>query len=230
MKKIITGIIAFASIALVTAAVVLTSINFYHQHHDSGPSDEYAIKVISRLADSEGAWQQQLSAPAGSTVELKVEYVNCSDKLQSNVAIWANLPEGLEYVNGTTKLHNSQTEGIASVIQDTITSDGLNIGEYSTSSGAFVFLTVRIPDTTTVGTTFTPTIRIGIDNYVNTATTTISTVAADPSPDIKDTFPTRTERDPQASAEEDNLPAGDDVAQEPPSTTDDSTPDTTNTI
>lgn len=193
ISNILGTLLLFAAIAIVAAAIVLSFMRIFESHAASKDS-EFTVTISARLAGSDDGYHDQLSAPAGSEVELKIGYTNCSNALQNDVAVWADLPEELEYVNDTTRLFNMTTANTVQIVENTIADKGLNIGTYSgvspeneTGGYALIYLTVRIPETTTSETTFTPTARIGVNGICNTAIATISTI--DPLPDPTTTIP-----------------------------------------
>lgn len=192
-KSFKTIISVLALITVVTAATVLAALITIN-NYGTGESDDFTVAISARLADSDDEWQSQLSAPAGSKVEFKIEYANCSNAPQNNVSIWTELPEGIEYVNDTTRILNSETQEITPIVENTIASDGLNIGMYGGVSeengkggNASIFFNVYIPETTASETVFTLTARVGVDGHHNTANVDISTTA--PIPDPTTTIP-----------------------------------------
>ncbi len=202
-------LLLLVAIAIVGAAIVLSTIHIVGSHTASKDSD-FTVTIGARLAGSDSEYQDQLSAPAGSEVELKIEYVNCSNALQDNVSVWAELPEDLEYVNDTTHLLNAKTSEVVQIAENTIAKEGLNIGTYGgvspeneRGSNALVYLTVHIPETTASGTSLTPTARIRVNGRSNTASTAISITPAlaDPTTVVPDFVPPAEESSPEGATE-----------------------------
>ena len=71
----------------------------------------------------------------GDTITFKVRYENTGTMNQTNVVVKDNLPEGLEYVPGSSKLFNNNFPEGKDVNDDIISEHGMNIGDYAGGSG-----------------------------------------------------------------------------------------------
>ncbi len=107
---------------------------------------EYTVQTKVRLAGTT-EWQTQVAANVGDKVEVQTQYRNTSktNETQNNVMIKSALPSNLKYVAGTTKLYNAKYDG-AKIDQDTIATTGINIGNYTPNSNAYVRYTAEVVD------------------------------------------------------------------------------------
>ena len=188
MKKLVKIVVALLLITVVGIGIYARTID--HLSNRLGNStDEFTIDVGMRLAGTEDGWVKELDAPAGSEVEMLLEYRNVSNKVQLGVSVWAELPEGLEYVENSTCLWNDRYNDGIVVAENTITDVGLNIGSYAGATDdnpgatATVLLTVKVPEDIPITTSLAPTFKVGTSDYMNTAETLIKVV--------KDNDPTR---------------------------------------
>lgn len=93
-------------------------------------------KQVRKVGTSE--WKETLNAKKGDTVEYQIEYKNTGTTQQNNVVIKDNLPKGLNYVAGSTTLKNASNP-VAKTVSDNLTKkDGINIGNYTPGSNAFI--------------------------------------------------------------------------------------------
>ncbi len=107
---------------------------------------DYTVQTKVRLAGTT-EWQTQVAANVGDKVEIQTQYRNTSksNETQNNVMIKSALPSNLKYVAGTTKIYNAKYDG-AKIDQDTIATTGINIGNYTPNSNAYVRYTAEVVD------------------------------------------------------------------------------------
>lgn len=96
------------------------------------------LNQTAKLKDSEGQRVRSLDAKAGDIIEFCIEYTNESLEDADNVVVSISLPNNMEYVPGSTKLINKKFLDGASTEDDTITTDGINIGHYESGEKALV--------------------------------------------------------------------------------------------
>lgn len=96
------------------------------------------INQTAKLKDSEGQRVRSLDAKAGDIIEFCIEYTNDSLEAVENVIVRVSLPYNMEYVPGSTRLVNQKFLDGASTKDDTITTDGINIGNYESGERALV--------------------------------------------------------------------------------------------
>ena len=96
-----------------------------------------------RLKGEKG-WNESVEAKIGDEVEFQIEYVNLTASQVNNVMIRDVLPTNLEYVAGSTILYNSNYKNGTKVVEDTVTTSGINIGSYNTNGNAYVRFTAKV--------------------------------------------------------------------------------------
>lgn len=108
---------------------------------------EFDAEGKVRLAGiNNGIWCDSLDARVGDHLEFMISYENTSGETQSNVTVKNILPDGLRYVEGTTKLYSKNyPNGI--IIEDTADdASSINIGDYTTGSNAYIIYTAEVTD------------------------------------------------------------------------------------
>ena len=88
-------------------------------------------------------WSKSVKAKPGDKVEYQVQYKNTGTLTQENVILKDKLPTGLTFVSGSTKLKNANYT-TPKTMEDGITKDGLNIGNYTAGSNAYVLYAATI--------------------------------------------------------------------------------------
>jgi len=106
-------------------------------------------------------WEKELSdARDGDIVEFQVEFRNSRGYLSSflskiadsndlqissdNIMIRAILPDNLEYMDGSTVLYNSVYQEGVRLLDDTVTTSGINIGSYMINGNAYIRFICRV--------------------------------------------------------------------------------------
>lgn len=82
-------------------------------------------------------------------VTYKLEYKNTSNTQQDNVVIAMHIPDGSEYVMGSTYIANSTTGSRWLSTDDGITGRGLNVGSYAAGGNVYLKFKVRPKGETT---------------------------------------------------------------------------------
>lgn len=106
--------------------------------------NSYTVKKEVRMAGTKDKFGESVDAKVGDLVEFQITYENTSDGLQKGVTVKDVMPTNLEYVPGTTKLYNGQVSGLTA--EDTLTTDGLQIGSYEKDSAAVIRYTAKVVD------------------------------------------------------------------------------------
>ncbi len=102
---------------------------------DHGFLVEQKARVVGRGKE----WiEDSIDAKVGDIIEFQTQYRNLSEESQYGVAIRGILPEGLQYVEGSTILYNSNFPDGEPVESDGITTSGISIGNYSAGANAYV--------------------------------------------------------------------------------------------
>ncbi len=105
----------------------------------------FNVGTTVRLADAENdVWKDSVEAEAGSRVEFQIQYTNTSNEDQLSVAAISALPDGLRYVDGSTRIINSKYPDGAQINEDTLTTDGFLIGSYGAGADAILTFTAEV--------------------------------------------------------------------------------------
>ena len=91
-------------------------------------------------------WNEIINAAVGDEVEFQIEFVNLLSETVQDVMIRDVLPTNIEYVNDTTYLYNSNFQDGTLLMDNTITTKGINIGGYGPQANAFIRFTGRVVD------------------------------------------------------------------------------------
>lgn len=94
-------------------------------------------------------WHNYIEAEVGDEVEIQFEYRNIDRRSNTheNVMVSSVLPADLEYVPGSTILYNATWPDGATTNQDTVTTTGVNIGNYTIGANAYIRFTAKVTDT-----------------------------------------------------------------------------------
>lgn len=92
------------------------------------------------------AFAETTDAKIGEYVEYQIEYRNLLAERASNVMIRDVLPTNMEYVENTTRLYNSNYQDGILIKENTVTTDGINIGNYDTNGLAYVRFVAKVVD------------------------------------------------------------------------------------
>lgn len=107
---------------------------------------------------------ESVVAAIGDEVEFEIEYLNLLAETVHNVMIRDVLPTNIQYVEDSTKIYNTNYPDGVRVIDNTLTTTGINIGSYAPRERCFVRFTGRIVDRT---------LADGANQLVNWASATI---------------------------------------------------------
>lgn len=108
---------------------------------------DYTVSQKVRIADTKG-WPEgdYVDAEVGDEVEFQIEYVNTDEITHKNVMIRDILPKNLEYIEGSTKLYNSNFREGVTIDQDSIITTGINVGHYAPGANAIVRFRATVID------------------------------------------------------------------------------------
>lgn len=108
---------------------------------------DFTVETKVRIADSgDKTWLDSVDAKVGDKVEFRIGYENTSDKSQSDVAIKDILPANLKYVAGSSVIKDSNHPNGAKIVQDSIVTNGIRIGDYGKDANAYIYFTAEVVD------------------------------------------------------------------------------------
>lgn len=98
------------------------------------------IFYVDMRARKEGTvdWTRGIDAEVGDVVEFQFMYQNTTKETSHDVMIRSILPTNMEYIDESTVLYNSYFQSGVSVKDNTVTTDGINIGNYNPYGNAYV--------------------------------------------------------------------------------------------
>lgn len=95
-------------------------------------------------------WLAGIDVKSGDLIEIQYDYQNQDTELKHrNVTTSIGLPDGIEYVPGSTILYNSAYPEGVEAGNDAIVTNGLVIGDYMPGANAYIRITARITATPT---------------------------------------------------------------------------------
>ncbi|MDO8335927.1 MAG: PKD domain-containing protein [Candidatus Saccharibacteria bacterium] len=101
-------------------------------------------KKVRKHGDA--TWQKSITANPGDKVDYQISYANIGETQQNGVVAKDTLPSGVTYQAGSTTLKNATyPTGDGKAIVDGVASNGVNIGNYTPQSNAFVRFTTTLP-------------------------------------------------------------------------------------
>lgn len=101
-------------------------------------------KKVRKHGDT--AWQKSINALPGEKVDYQISYTNVGETQQNGVIAKDTLPSAVAYQSGSTTLKNANyPTGDGKSFEDGVASNGLNIGNYTPQSNAFVRFTATLP-------------------------------------------------------------------------------------
>jgi hypothetical protein len=92
---------------------------------------------------SSGHWLPDETTVPSAVVQFEISYRNQSRQVQRNVVIHVDLPTGMTYLPGTSRLRNgTNPNGLG--ISDDLPIGGVNIGDYDPGAAAYVIFSASI--------------------------------------------------------------------------------------
>lgn len=102
-------------------------------------------KKVRKHGDTE--WQKNVTVNPGDKVDYQIGYANTGETQQNDVIAKDTLPTGVTYQPSTTTLKNANyPNGNGQSFEDGVTTNGLNIGNYTPASNAFVRFTAQVAE------------------------------------------------------------------------------------
>ena len=91
-------------------------------------------------------WSESVVARVGDEVEYQIEYKNLLADRVTDVMIRDFLPNNVEYVQNSTYLYNSNYPDGTLLDDNTLTTSGINIGNYKAKGSAYIVFTGKVVD------------------------------------------------------------------------------------
>ena len=123
------------------------------------------VSKTVRIKGSGNKFAESVDAKIGDEVEFQIEYVNLTAGTVNDVMIRDVLPKNLEYVADSTYLYNANYKDGLHLKDNTLTTTGINIGNYSAKGNAYVRFTAKVVNKT---------LACGDNQLVNWASSTVN--------------------------------------------------------
>lgn len=91
-------------------------------------------------------WTEEVFANAGDEIEMRIEYKNLTAEEVHDVMIRDVLPDNLQYVPQSTYLYNANYPDGVLIDEQTVTTSGINIGNYDALKDAYIQFSCVVVD------------------------------------------------------------------------------------
>jgi len=126
------------------------------------PTTDFAVqKKVSEAGKNN--WQENLTIAPEQTVDYRVEYKNTGTAQQDNVVVKDQLPAGMTYVAGSSKLYNTANANGKTLSDGIVSSKGVNIGSHAAGANSFVVFQAKAVKNADLA-------KCGANTLTNTAT------------------------------------------------------------
>lgn len=135
-------ILAMAMITAISLPAALNALGTTDQTTTNTGQPNFSFtKQVRKQGDA--TWQQSTTVSPGDTVEYRLEYKNTSTAEQRDVLVKDKLPSGLTYIDGSTKLTNSNNPQ-GTTLNGEIFSKTLNLGSYAPNANAIITYQAKV--------------------------------------------------------------------------------------
>lgn len=107
-------------------------------------------KTVRNVTNGDKTFADTVEAKVGDTVEYQIYFNNTNDETLNNVIVRDVLPNNMELINGTTKLYNITYPKGFVFDANTITTTGVNIGNYAHGANAYIRFRAKVVDNSMV--------------------------------------------------------------------------------
>lgn len=105
----------------------------------------FSVEKLVRLSGT-STWSKSVTAKVNDTVEYQIQYKNTGTTAQNNVVLKDTLPTSITYVTGSSYLKNATYPNANKVSDNIVASSGINIGNYTSGSNAYVKFSSKVTD------------------------------------------------------------------------------------
>lgn len=106
------------------------------------------LLLYARICGAKEWNRGKVHANVGDIVEFQIEFANLLSRQVDDIMIRDSLPTNMEYIDDSTVLYNSMYPNGIALIDNTVTTSGINIGSYSSRGSAYVRYKGRITNNT----------------------------------------------------------------------------------
>jgi uncharacterized repeat protein (TIGR01451 family) len=90
------------------------------------------------------AWATSITAKPGDTLEYEIAYHNTGNTTEQNVAFRDQLPKGITYVPGSTKLKDGNFPNGTTISSDDLVKNGIATSSYAPGAAAYIMFTAKV--------------------------------------------------------------------------------------
>jgi len=129
-------------------------------------------------------WKTNVNAKLGDTLQYEIAYKNTGNIAQNDVEFRDQLPKGISYVAGSTKLKSGNYPNGLNVTSNALVTDGITVGDYAPGAAAYVMFEAKIDKANELACGENTLRNIGyvqpsgMNYYYNTADVTVNKVCA----------------------------------------------------
>jgi hypothetical protein len=109
----------------------------------SGAAGRQTVGIWVRKSSSD-CWRNTLDVSPGDVFEILVNYTNSTVHRQNNVVLRAGLPASMSLIPDTTNIANANNPNGLKLNPKWVITDGVNIGNYSSNSNAWILYKFRL--------------------------------------------------------------------------------------
>ncbi len=128
-----------------------SSLNGCNAYHETviiqvrSVADSVSVnKYVRHLGQTTADWKTSTDAKPGDELEYQIKFKNEGNTVLNDVMVGDNLPKYNAYVNGSTKIMNSNFPNGVAAGTDNITKGGINTGDYAAGAIGYVLIRVKI--------------------------------------------------------------------------------------
>ncbi len=89
-------------------------------------------------------WKTSVNAKLGDTLQYQIAYHNTGNTTQKNVEFRDQLPKGISYVAGSTKLKSGNYPNGLDVTSNALVTDGITTGNYAPGAAGYVLFEAKV--------------------------------------------------------------------------------------
>jgi uncharacterized repeat protein (TIGR01451 family) len=89
-------------------------------------------------------WKTSVNAKLGDTLQYEIAYHNTGNTTQNDVEFRDQLPKGISYVAGTTKLKSGNYPNGLNVTSNALVTDGITVGDYAPGAAGYVMFEAKV--------------------------------------------------------------------------------------
>lgn len=143
--------------------------------------------TVDKFVSQNGKWVTKSTANPGDVLTYMISYKNAGNTKHEHVVLRDNLPPKTSLVPGTSYLYDAaHPSGVK--VEDWVTQKGIDAGSFTPGSNAFIIFKVKLPaaDQLACGDTVFTNVGVahpqGMNEYYNTAETTVNKQCQNPTP------------------------------------------------